>query len=415
MTQPLFRQQAVAAKTNTFLDDTLLVTPTRYHIVAWVAFVIAILLVGILFFGSYTRKDTVLGYITSTEANVRVFPQRTGTVTEVYVTEGQLVKQGQALVKISTARADGAAKSVEEQIMAALEDEARSVQRQIEQQSILIENRKRAIENRIAGAKRQIELLNTQMSLAERRYDLSQKNVVRLTKLLEKKLVAPPELEDAEAELFDQTLRVRQIDQQIALQNETILQQQIDLEQLPIDKATRTAELQAVLDRLRQRLAETKGQASLTIRATTDGRVSALNARPGQSLMPEWPVLSLLPVKAEYYAELYVPTRAVGFIREGAAVNIRYDAYPYQKFGMYQGRVTQITRSVIEPDEINTPVSLREPSYAIKVELLEQTVQAYGENLPLQVGMTLQADVLRDKRRIIEWIFEPLISAAKRV
>ena len=415
MTQPLFRQQAVAAKVNTLLDDTLLAIPTRYHIIAWIAFVIAILLIGILFFGSYTRKDTVIGFITSTEANVRVFPQRTGTVTEVYVTEGQLVKQGQALVKISTARADDAGDSVEERVIAAMEDEARSVQRQIEQQTMLAENRKRAIENRIAGAKRQIELLNTQMSLAERRYALSQKNVLRLAKLLDKKLVAPPELESAEAELFDQTLRVKQIDQQIALQNDTILQQQIDLEQLPIDQATRVAELQAVLDRLRQRLTETKGQASLMIRATTDGRVSALNARPGQALMPEWPVLSLLPVKAEYYAELYVPTRAVGFIREGAAVNIRYDAYPYQKFGMYQGRVSQITRSVIEPDEIKIPVTLREPSYAIKVELTTQTVQAYGESLPLQVGMTLQADVLRDKRRIIEWIFEPLISAAKRV
>ena len=44
-----------------------------------------------------------------------------------------------------------------------------------------------------------------------------------------------------------------------------------------------------------------------------------------------------------------------------------------------------------------------------------QAVQAYGQPQPLAAGMQLEADVLLDRRRLIEWIFEPLLSVTGRV
>ena len=56
-----------------------------------------------------------------------------------------------------------------------------------------------------------------------------------------------------------------------------------------------------------------------------------------------------------------------------------------------------------------------EPLYRITVALDEQSVQAYGQTQPLAAGMQLDADVLLERRRLIEWIFEPLLSVAGRV
>ena len=61
------------------------------------------------------------------------------------------------------------------------------------------------------------------------------------------------------------------------------------------------------------------------------------------------------------------------------------------------------------------PGRAREPLYRITVALDAQTVQAYGRGQPLVAGMQLDADVLLERRRLIEWIFEPLFSVAGRV
>ena len=55
-----------------------------------------------------------------------------------------------------------------------------------------------------------------------------------------------------------------------------------------------------------------------------------------------------------------------------------------------------------------------EPLYRIKAELASQSVSAYGRAQPLQAGMQVEADILLDRRRLIEWIFEPLLSLAGR-
>ncbi len=56
-----------------------------------------------------------------------------------------------------------------------------------------------------------------------------------------------------------------------------------------------------------------------------------------------------------------------------------------------------------------------EPMYRITVQLQRQSVEAYGQDQTLSPGMLLEADVLLERRRLIEWIFEPLLSLAHRV
>ncbi|MDW2981399.1 MAG: hypothetical protein WBG81_02285 [Rhodanobacter sp.] len=96
---------------------------------------------------------------------------------------------------------------------------------------------------------------------------------------------------------------------------------------------------------------------------------------------------------------------------------MRYRAFAYQKFGQQYGRVADISRSALTPVEVEALVGQQphEPVYRVKVTLDSQQVLAYGRPEPVRPGMALDADILMERRRLVEWVFEPLYGMAHRL
>jgi membrane fusion protein len=134
--------------------------------------------------------------------------------------------------------------------------------------------------------------------------------------------------------------------------------------------------------------------------------------KPGQAVQAGQPLMSVLPGDGTLEAELLVPSRAIGFIEPGDEVLLRYQAYPYQKFGHHQGRVARISRSTVMTGSQGPTASAgpAEPYYRVSVALARQAITAYGRPEPLKPGMALDADVLGERRTLIEWVLEPLYS-----
>jgi membrane fusion protein len=118
----------------------------------------------------------------------------------------------------------------------------------------------------------------------------------------------------------------------------------------------------------------------------------------------------------------------VGFVARGQSVLIRYQAFPYQKFGLQKGIVIDVSATPFAPNELPqnlastiltnaqqnaTGGSGGEALYRIRVRPEKQTIQAYGRSQYLKPGMTLEADVMQDSRKIWEWIAEPLLAMAR--
>jgi membrane fusion protein len=98
-------------------------------------------------------------------------------------------------------------------------------------------------------------------------------------------------------------------------------------------------------------------------------------------------------------------------------VLLRYHAYPYQKFGHHEGVVTNVSRAAVSPGELPSQLAgltslygANEPVYRLTAGLASQTITAYGQPMPLQPGMQLEADVIIEKRRLIEWVLDPLFT-----
>lgn len=148
--------------------------------------------------------------------------------------------------------------------------------------------------------------------------------------------------------------------------------------------------------------------------APQDGTVTAILAEPGQTVSAQ-PLATLLPAGSRLVVHLYAPSKAIGFVEPGQHVRMRFAAYPYQKFGQYEGTVTQVSRTSLTSAELPAQLatvaqqSAGEGLYRVSVELASQTVQAYGKSQPLTVGMQLEADVLQETRTLVEWVLSPVI------
>ena len=127
------------------------------------------------------------------------------------------------------------------------------------------------------------------------------------------------------------------------------------------------------------------------------------------------PLVTVLPKGSGLHVELLVPTRAIGFVAKGQEVVLRYDAFPYERFGQYRGRISDIGRNVWTAGERVGPLAAREPVYRVDVALDRQSVAALGQEFPLRPGMLVNADLLLEKRTLLEWIFEPVLQLKGRL
>jgi membrane fusion protein len=175
------------------------------------------------------------------------------------------------------------------------------------------------------------------------------------------------------------------------------------------------AALERNISALDQELTEYESRRQVVIRAPSAGVATTILGVQGQYITPTTPLLSLVPEEAVLEAHLLAPSHAIGFIVLRQTVAVRYQAFPYQRFGSAKGRITEISKTLITPHEVTLPVPLQEPVYRVIVALEAQTITAYGTEMPLQAGMVLDADIWLEQRRLIEWIFDPLYSITGRL
>jgi hypothetical protein len=103
---------------------------------------------------------------------------------------------------------------------------------------------------------------------------------------------------------------------------------------------------------LEQERAEAEARREIVVVAPHDGTVTAIHAVPGAKADTGTPLLSIVPLASRLEAHLYAPSRAIGFVRPGQRVLLRYQAFPYQRFGHYEGVVAAVSRAALSPAEL---------------------------------------------------------------
>ena len=96
---------------------------------------------------------------------------------------------------------------------------------------------------------------------------------------------------------------------------------------------------------------------------------------------------------------------------------MNYDAFPFEKFGQYSGTVVKVSEADVPGTELELPqqVAKDKTLYRVSVALDREDVDAYGAPVKLKPGMTLSANIVLETRRLIEWIFDPVLALGKKL
>lgn len=198
----------------------------------------------------------------------------------------------------------------------------------------------------------------------------------------------------------------KQTEQQVQLS-----QAQFELKTLPTVTKGKLQTLRSSLADTEQRIAEVSGRSAYVVRAPISGRVSMLQASAGARADPKNLLAQIVPANAALQAELFIPQQAIGFVKTGQDVRIHYDAFPYQQFGAYHGRIVSVSQTIVTPQDAAGPLALTGTAYRAVARLARPDVDAYGKRVALQPDMVFHAYVILNRQTLVDWLLDPLWSA----
>jgi membrane fusion protein len=407
----LFRQEVLATRNIQWLGPVLLV-PRRSHRLFTLSAVLALLgVVSLLAFGEFTRKARIDGWLVPHEGLVRVLAPKPGVVVGLYAREGAYVHKGERLVKLSSELQSATLGDTQAEVIRRLQERREALRNERRQQEQLLVQQQRSYENRLEALRSELDQVTRDIATMKARVELSARNFAMSRSLRKDGFISEQQLETVEAQKLELKSQLGAlVRQQIALTRERAGLAG-DLADLPVKARAQIAVLERELSAAEGELAQAEAQREIVVTAPEDGTVTAILVEQGGSAAGSAPLFSIVPAGSKLEAHLYSPSRAVGFVHQGQRVLLRYQAYPYQKFGHYEGIVESVSRSAVAPRELPpqlSGISAREPVYRITVRLARQTITAYGREIWLQPGMQLQADIALDTRRLYEWVLNPL-------
>lgn len=413
----LFRREVLEARQTGWLGPVLLKPRPLHWYFAGLAMLTTVLVVVTLCLGSYTKRARVPGWLVPEQGLVRVFAPRAAVATKVFVQEGSIVTREQPLAALSTEEVSTTLGATQAHVVSALAAQRDSVSVEGERNRELLVQQRATLAQRLDALRREEQGLGREIGLQARRVTMTQQWESRLQELKKLGFVLEQQVRDARADVLEQSARHEELQRNLTALGRERSTLEGELRDIPVRQAAQEQVVKRQLAVTARELAETEARRALTIAAPQAGTVTALHATAGASVTPGTPLLSIVPQGATLQAHLYAGSEAIGFVRPGQRVLLRYRAYPYQKFGHYRGAIRSVSRSAIEPGELpaafgavtgtGTPAAAL---YRIVVTLDRQSVTAYGKAVPLQPGMQLDADILLDRRRLIEWVLEPLFT-----
>ena len=406
----LFRKEVLENKRHRLEGAVSLVQPPLFKTLAVMLVVVVVISLIFLSLGKYTRKERVAGVIEPNTGILRLRAPQTGVIAEILVKEGQYVEQGAPLLRIASAKHSKQALELNQSLLNQYTFQLTSLEQRIIKQQRQNELALTELAGKKASAQARLRELEAQSGTFAQRLALNEQMVSQIGTLKGTGYISELELQRQK----DTLLSLKQQASSIQSERLSLLSQidQLDnqLAQLPLEQSANLSQLQSQKAQLQIQVASIEQQRLGELRSPKAGVVSGLMAKVGKNVTDGQNLLSVLPENSQMQAIIFVPTSAFGFVKEGQPTRLRYHAFPYEKFGVYDGNVIEVSQSVIFPTETNTPGIISEPAYRVVVALEQQAVQAYGKDSALRPGMTLDADIIIEERSLIRWLFDPVFS-----
>ena len=405
----LFRKESIEHKRQKLHGEVILVQPVSFFVITAVFFMLTFILLTFLARGEFHRKENVLGYINPSNGMSIIRAEQGGRLTQIYVNEGDEVEIGQILFEsrtdISTENGFIAERRLEN-------TDARLFELR-EQESAIIkrfELDRDRLKSQIVNLEKELQVLSNRRGLQLRSTELSRKRLEKFERLKADDTVSELEYENVRSQNIGEELNLEALNQQIIGIERNFTETKFSLRGLSGLKERELSQLRLQIGQLEESRTSLETSSRYVVKSPVNGTITALEGKVGQALIPAAPLMTIVPEESDLIATLLAPTQAAAFLEPGQDVNLLIDAFPYQKFGVQKGVIAEISATPFRPGELDAPIPVEQSVYRINVKLDKETVLAYGNEVSLKPGMTLQGDLITDRRTLMQWILDPLFT-----
>lgn len=417
MEQSLFRQEALDAANRGNLGIVALYCPPYRWLVISVVVLITATTALFFIFGSYTKYESSTGELLPKNGMLSIPPPVSATVVDIPVKEGQHVEKDDVLMVLSSEVSTQLGQT--RQVIA---ENLKGQRERLQQDLVTLEKlhqvEMKGLTDTIASLKLQQEQLKLQLTHRRKQVSLAKMQLDKLEAMHNEGYASSRQMEEQESNLLDSQARYQEYQRQLLDISQKIVQTEQQLHEKPLDDEKKRNDIERQLADNRQSMAENEARRSFELRAPKSGYVGMIMVKNGQMLTAGQSAIAVLPSNTELVARIMVNTQSIGFIQPGQRVVLRYKAFPYQKFGQQYGKVIEVSRTALSPQEVTTLTgknNIQEQQYRVLVSLDKQSITAYAQNEKLKPGMALDADFIVDKRRLYEWVLEPIFALGHKI
>lgn len=407
----MFREEAIQQSRAKLTGNVTIAMPISWNAIGYLLFSGLFVTLAFLSLASYSRVENANGSLTPDKGVSTVFPSRNGTFVTLAVSEGDSVEAGDLLAEIRTEEDSGQGSSSAEQIERAILLQDTSLASQLEAANAAAIAQQAQLAARQAGLRSEIEEIRSQVMMQEGLITAARTDFERAKQVAEKGFLSRRDLEQRAEVVLSRQQALSQLQQTLSAKRAAVAEAERSASQIAAQARAQSADLASARAQVSQQAANNRGSRSYALRAPVAGRVTALTAKVGQRADPQSAALAIVPDGAELMAELYVPSSAIGFVKEGQEVKLAIDAFPYQRFGTVKGEVFTVASTSIREQG---PGGAVETVYPVRVRLRTDKVDAFGRQESLLSGMACSARIVTEKLSLLEWLFEPLFAVSQR-
>ncbi len=439
----LFRPEVFEARKYLWLGEIRLAQPLSTSILVGVILSIAVALTSFLVFGTYTRKTTISGITVPVAGWISILAPSDGVLFEQHISEGDLVEKGQTLFTISTDRQQEKGE-LSELIAQQITNRRESLQSEKRLRNQQFIEKQDSLKLRLENLNQEEHQLLQEINLSQHRIELTKKSLSQFETLQNQGYVSSVQTQQKQEELLTQSGQFSSLQRSLTEIKARKLVLNSELINLTSQLESDLKQIERSISGTKQEDLENTNRKTRQVIASKSGRISAINLQVGAFVHVNQVLASLIPYPKNdeirtiasksddrgsrlvepFEAQVFAPSSAVGFVAPGQKVFIRFAAFPYQKFGLHPATVLDVSDTPFTPNELPPQISSTisnytkniigfnngEALYRIRIQLHKQSITAYGKEQALKAGMTLEADIVQENRKIWEWILAPVIA-----
>jgi hemolysin D len=219
-----------------------------------------------------------------------------------------------------------------------------------------------------------------------------------------------------------------QRDDAMATLNVLTRERQKIIDAFTADNSQKLAEAQRQADDFEQKLAKARLKSGrMTLSSPIDGVVLGLSVTTvGQVIATGDEIMRIVPEDATLEIECYLANKDVGFVKPGQTAVVKIESFPFTRYGTLSAQVRRVAHDAIpepdaqqaegDPSRTNKQDKLfagaqRTQNLVFSVTLTpnKTVMNVDGQIVPLTPGMAVSVEIATGNRRILEYLFSPLV------